>query len=98
MGEYETSIVVDDLTVCNVCGRPAEVHHIFYGTANRRLSTKYHLTIGLCPERHRDSLKGVHGLNKELDNELKAVAQKRCMEVYGLSTDEFIAVFDKNYI
>ena len=45
------SIIVDDLKKCYVCGatRGIEVHHCIHGTAGRKLATKYHLVVGLCP-------------------------------------------------
>lgn len=48
------TILQDDTDYCIICGRyGTEIHHVFFGTANRRLSTKYDLLIGLCPEHHR---------------------------------------------
>ena len=38
---------------CKVCGGTAiELHHIFYGRANRKLSDKYNLVIWVCRQCH----------------------------------------------
>lgn len=64
-----TSIIQKDKEGCFVCGRtPTEEHHVF-GGANRDLSTKYKLTVQLCPFHHRDSKGGAH-FNKKLMDKL----------------------------
>lgn len=35
-------------------------HHIFSGTANRRLSEKYGLEVYLCPDHHENGPEAVH--------------------------------------
>ena len=89
------SILQDDTNYCFVCGRyGTEIHHVFYGTANRKLADKYKLVIGLCYAHHRGN-KGVH-FNKELDLELKQYAQRRFEKEYPLH--DFLAVFGRNYL
>lgn len=96
MSTSKKSIIIDDLTMCFVCGRPAEgTHHILYGSANRRLADKYKLVVGLCYAHHRGN-NGVHGGNKELDIMLKQLAQRRFIEEYKDS--DFIAIFGRNYL
>lgn len=53
------SCITGDLEHCIVCGRPAELHHIF-GGPNRKLSTEDGLIIPLCPEHHRTGRNAVH--------------------------------------
>ena len=90
------SIITDDLTVCIECGRPADaVHHCIYGVANRKLSEKYHLVVGLCYNHHTGQC-GVHHGNKELDMKLKQMAQRAFMEHYP--QDDFLAVFGRNFL
>ena len=70
---------------CWFCGRcEVEEHHIFYGTANRKLSEKYGLKVWLCPEHHRSSKYGVH-FNKYNDNILKEVAEEKFRRTYQLN-------------
>lgn len=50
------SRVVDDCRYCICCGKEATaVHHLIMGTANRKLSDKYGLTIPLCDACHNMS-------------------------------------------
>jgi hypothetical protein len=79
---------------CLICGNPyVEEHHVFIGTANRKLSDKYGLTVYLCAEHHRGN-NGVHH-NAGLDLKLKQMAQSRFEEVYPEL--DFIKIFGKNY-
>lgn len=66
---------------CYVCHSPyVEDHHIFFGTANRRLSEKYGLKVWLCAEHHR-GMTGVHH-NRILDEKLKNLAEQKFREAY----------------
>ena len=84
---------------CFICGRygTTEFHHIFYGTSNRKWSEKYGLKVHLCHWCHNEPPYGVH-FNKKLDTKLKQEAQKKAMEVYNWSTEEFIKIFGRNWI
>jgi hypothetical protein len=89
------SILQEDTDYCFICGRyGTEIHHIFFGTANRKLSDKYGLVVGLCYYHHRGN-NGVHH-NRELDLKLKRMAQKRFTETY--QNTDFLAVFGRNYL
>lgn len=70
-------------------------HHVIYGTANRRKSDKYGLTVWLRPEWHTGQT-GVHGGNKELDLKLKQLAQTEFEKVYG--HEKWMNVFGRNYL
>ncbi len=90
------SILQEDTDYCFECGRyGTEVHHVFYGTANRKQSDQYGLVVGLCYNHHRGK-QGVHNGNRELDMKLKRYAQRRFQELH--TQDEFLAVFGKNYL
>lgn len=79
-----------------MCGRyGTEIHHVIYGTGNRKLSDKYGLVVGLCYNHHRGN-QGVHGGNRELDMELKKMAQRRFDEIYPQG--DFLALFGRNYL
>ena len=96
------SIIVKDLKKCINCGavdgfKKIEVHHVIHGTSGRKLSTQYHLVVGLCSECHRGTY-GVHGkMGTELDNKLKRIAQRYWERKNG-SRENFISVFGKSYI
>lgn len=79
---------------CLICGNPyVEEHHVMFGTANRKLSGKYGLTVYLCAEHHRGN-SGVHH-NAKLDKALKRMAQSRFQEVYP--TLDWMELFGVNY-
>lgn len=90
------SIIVNCMDNCFVCGSPyTEVHHVIYGTANRKLSDKYGLIVPLCHEHHRGRT-GVH-FNRDFDISLKKLAQEKFEWEYG-ATKSFLEVFGKNYL
>lgn len=91
MGE---SIITSDLTHCDVCGAPAEVHHIIFGTANRELSERFGLIVGLCPIHHRTGKNAVHR-NRTADLYYKALAERRFKEYW--KDYNFREVFGKDY-
>jgi len=82
---------------CYFCGIPYNLHrhHIIYGTANRKQSEKYGLTVWLC-QSHHTGCAGVH-FNRELDLHLKKLAQKRFEAEYGANIT-FREVFGRNYL
>ena len=55
--------------VCFMCGRygPTEVHHIFGGVANRKLSEQDGLWVYLCPDCHNRPPNGVHFNKKRME-------------------------------
>ena len=72
-------------------------HHIFEGTANRRLSEEDGLWIWLRPEWHNMSDRAIH-FNKKLDIEIKQMAQQKWQEHYDKTKEDFIARYGKSYI
>lgn len=72
-----------------------EKHHCLHGTANRKLSEEYGLTVWLCPYHHRDTKYGVHG-NNEKDLLLKQLAQQKFELTH--TRDEFVKIFGRNYL
>ena len=90
------SIIQEDMDYCIICGRyGTEIHHCIYGVANRKLSDKYGLIVGLCYDHHRGK-HGVHNGNRELDLKLKRMAQEKFIETYP--NMGFLAVFGRNYL
>ena len=89
------SIIQEDTDYCFFCGRyGTEIHHIFFGTSNRKMSDKYRCVVGLCYEHPRGNSGGHH--NRELDLKVKRMAQKRFQEVYPKY--DFLAIFGRNYL
>lgn len=90
------SIMTDDMEHCYVCGSShVECHHIYFGTANRKISDAYGCVIGLCNFHHTGSEQAVH-FNKNLDMALKKECQRRFQKQYP--NEDFMKLFGKNYL
>lgn len=94
------SIIQKHNNHCFICQIPGnmqlEEHHIFFGTANRKISEKYGLKVPLCYEHHRGT-NGVHGKNgRSLDLRLKKIAQRKFEENH--TREEFVKLIGKNYL
>ena len=89
--------LIADMSYCYVCGkpRPLETHHVFHGTANRRLADEDGMVVALCPLCHRGYL-GVHN-NAELDLRLKQDAERVWIARYGTKED-FIRRYGRSWI
>lgn len=90
------SIMTALMGYCFICGNAAsEVHHIFHGTANRKLSEKYGLTVPLCHRCHNEPPDGVH-FNRENDLALKRAGESMFRLKYP--DLDFVEVFGKSYL
>lgn len=91
------SIITDNMEQCYICGSPyVNIHHVFFGTANRKMSDKYKLVVPLCVKHHTGSLDSVHR-NRELDLNLKRIAQETFEAKKG-SREDFIRIFGKSWL
>ena len=92
---------------CFLCGRTAytERHHIFSGTANRKLSEEDGLVVDLCHSCHNEPPNGVH-FNKDNMHRLHVHGQ-RIWEMGkivndGLTDEQareaFIKRYGRNYL
>ena len=84
---------------CYICNKvlPLEEHHVFYGTANRKLSEKHGLKVRLCHNCHNEPPYGVHH-NREFDTYLKQDIQQKAMTYYNWSVEDFIKIFGRSYL
>ena len=85
---------------CYICfsTNNLEVHHCFFGSANRKLSEQDGLKVWLCYEHHRGT-NGVHGKNgSELNIKLKQIAEKKWIDTYNKSINEFTKRYGKNFL
>lgn len=82
---------------CYKCGNPfnLEIHHIFFGTANRRLSDEDGCWCYLCNLHHTGQF-GVHR-SPDLDRELKMKAQAAWEMKYG-DREDFRKRYGKSYL
>jgi hypothetical protein len=87
------SIFTDDLDTCMFCGMSAtDLNEIFRGR-NRRNSMKYGAVIPMCRKCHSKITD-----DTKLELEWKIKGQKKAMEYYKMSVEEFIEIFGMNYI
>ena len=86
------SILTNDLEHCVICGAKKDhLHEVFFGR-NRTNSIKWGCVIPLCSAHHVEMHK-----NKEWQEYWHIIAQKKFMEYYHKSIDEFIDAMKKNY-
>lgn len=90
------SIVQTDTKGCYLCGKIVglERHHIFAGTANRKLSEKYGLWVWLCHDCHTGTAGAQYDATK--GRMLKMDAQYAFERTH--SRREWMQIFRKNYL
>ena len=90
------TIVTNDIEHCFICGSPyVQIHHCFFGTANRKISDRLGLVVPLC-QAHHTGQNGVH-FDRQLDLLIKTVAQG-CYENQIGSREDFIRLFGRSYL
>lgn len=79
--------------------KTVQEHHIFYGTAKRKLSEKYGLKVYLCLYHHTGNINGakeaVHR-NKEIADLLHREGQKAFIKRYP--EKDFLEIFGKSWL
>lgn len=88
--------ILQEKKECFVCRttQDLQLHHVLYGTSNRKQADKYGLTVWLCL-RHHTGDRGVH-FDNGLDLKLKEMAQAKFEETH--TREEFIKIFGRNYL
>lgn len=94
---YAPSILQEDTSYCFRCGRSDRKldRHEPHGGAFRKKSKRYGMWLMLCHEpchlsiAHREASENLR---------LKKIAQRRAMQVYNWTIQDFIREFGKNYI
>lgn len=81
---------------CFICHKQTGLHrhHIYGGTANRRISERLGYVVWLCAEHHTGD-SGVHH-DRDLDLYVKRTGQRVFEQTR--TREEFIATFGRNYI
>lgn len=92
------SIIQKDTSKCFICHSQQwlEWHHIF-GAALKKKSEKYGLMVRLCHYCHNEQPNGVHQ-NKKIRLTLQRHAQRKAMERYKWTIEDFLKEFYKNYL
>lgn len=85
--------IIQQKRECYICHTTIglERHHCIHGTANRKHSEEYGLTVWLCHRHHRQ----LHDWDVALDRYLCQTAQKVFEERYG--HDKFMEIFKRNW-
>ena len=94
MNKY-TECLNNECFFTGIPGEYCERHHIFYGSANRKLSEKYGMKVYLAPLYHRLTPFGVH-VNRSNDILVKQYGQREFEALHG--HDKFMKTFGKNYL
>ncbi len=83
---------------CYVCGTTLNLHlhHIYYGTANRKLSDADGCVVYLCATHHTGA-QGVH-FNRKLDLYLKCKCEKEYLNKYNKTVEDFLKRYGRNYL
>lgn len=90
------SKLTEDMKHCYICGSSVvQIHHVFGGTANRKISDALGYVVPLCPM-HHTGCKGVHA-NRELDLKIKRDAQRVFEQKDGTRKD-FRKLFGKSWL
>ena len=89
--------ILSNEKVCYFCGTTLNLHkhHIFYGTANRKLSERYGCWCYLCATHHNMSNSSVHH-NPYIDLDLKRECQRAFEAKNG--REKFVLTFGKSWI
>lgn len=91
------SVMTPVLDACYICGaKNPQIHHVFYGTANRKLSEQDGFIVPLCMEHHTGD-HGVH-FNPKLSLKLKQDCQMYWERIYENSRESFIERYGRNYL
>lgn len=83
---------------CYICGTTLNLHlhHIYGGTANRKLSDADGCVVYLC-QRHHTGAAGVHH-NKKIDLTLKTRCQIEWQKQNNKTKEDFIKRYGRSYI
>jgi len=89
------SIMTEDMEHCYICGSGLniEMHHVFFGTADRKNSDKFGLIVPLCVFHHRGKA-GAH-FDRDTDLFLKRRGQSAFCKIY--SKELYMEIFGKSY-
>jgi len=95
--------IIQDKQECYVSKRTdcLENHHIFAGRKNRKISDKYGLTIWLNNKAHyewHNSPPNIMYITKTKRQQIQQMAQRKAMEHYGWTVEDFRKLFGKSFI
>ena len=74
-----------------------ELHHVFFGTANRKKSDEDGCVVWLCHYHHTGSKNSVH-FNIKVDREVKREVEVIWLNYYNKTVEDFIKRYGRNYL
>ena len=82
---------------CYICGTESNLHlhHVFFGTANRRVSDENGFVCYLCGKHHNLSDNAVH-FNINMDMAIKRDCQREFEKTH--TREEFMELIGRNYL
>ena len=88
------SILQGDEEKCFISGATTNIdkHHVYHGTANRKLADKYGCWVWLRHDIHMR----LHDSDKALDRRLQEICQQKFEETH--TREEFRKIFGKSYL
>ena len=89
--------ILQDEKKCFLCNTVFNLHehHIFFGSANRKISEANGFKVWLCAYHHNMSHYSVHH-DRKLDLLVKKVCQRKYEKTH--SRDEFIKLIGRSYL
>lgn len=73
------------------------IHEVYYGAKNRQKSIEDGCCVYLCPRHHNMSKQGIH-FDKAFDLQVKQSMERKWLEIYNKSIDDFIKRYGRNYL
>lgn len=91
--------MIEENRCCYICKNSTscvEKHHVYFGTANRKISKDNGFEVDLCFKHHRGT-SGVHGKNGlEINTRLKRKWQVDYEKTH--TREEFMRLIGRNYL
>lgn len=90
--------ILQEKKECYVCYTRIglHIHEVYFGK-NRQKSIEDGCCIYLCGTHHNMSDKGIH-FDHDFDLQVKQTMEKRWLEYYGKTIDDFIERYGRNYL
>ena len=79
-----------------ICQNKEHIHEVYFGK-NRKNSIEDGCCVYLCPIHHNMSSQGIH-FNHELDIKVKQEMERKWLEYYNKTIEDFIEMYGRNYL
>lgn len=94
---YSPSILSND-KACFICGTTFNLHrHEVFGASNRNRSKRQGCWCYLCAPHHNLGNHAVHN-DREEELKLKRLCERKWIDVYNKTEDDFISEYGRSYL